>query len=306
MRRPMKGAAIEETDFDKLIFPIYGAPKIDGFRCVLSDRPLTSRLSPFPNAHFDRTLKGLLEEPLLDAEVVVGSRKGKGVLGRTSSGLTSKQGEPDFTLWCFDTPQVGYCKRDRLQLTQQIVDHLDHPNIRFLKHKLLHDRDELEAYLSLKLEQEYEGIMLYSPIGDYKFGKGTLREQVMLKVKPFDTAEGRIKGWFEEEQNTNEAKREQTGKLKRSSSRAGKVGKGRLGGFILEDCKTGVEVRVGGGFTKAQRIGLWKVAQETPELLLKKLVRYKKQRVGEKDKPRHPGFVEFSDFRPEWDFIEED
>lgn len=126
----------------------------------------------------------------------------------------------------------------------------------------------------------------------------------MLKYKPFIDAEGRIKDWFEEQENTNEAKREATGKLKRSSSKAGKVAKGTLGGFILEDCTTKVEVRVGGGFSAEQRRELWKLIQRDPLALKNKLVRYKKQKVGEKDKPRHPNFVEFVDFRPEWDYTE--
>lgn len=300
----MKGVAVEEVDFDKILFPLYGAPKIDGFRCVLGSRPLTSRLSPFPNRFFNQEMADLLKEPLLDSEVVVGKRRGKGVLQRTSSGLTSVEGEPDFRLWCFDTPQVGYNKRDRLQLTKQIVDHLDHPRIRLLRHTLIEDRAHLDEFLEQHLDLEFEGVILYSPLGHYKFGKGTLREQVMLKIKPFDTAEGRIKGWFEEMENTNEAKREVTGKLKRSSAKSGKKAKGTLGGFILDDIKDRVEVRVGGGFTKEQRQGLWRLIQEDPNALLGKLVRYKKQRMGQKDKPRHPNFVDFVDFRPEWDFTE--
>lgn len=300
--RPMKGVAIEETDFDRILFPIYGAPKIDGFRCVLGKQPLTSRLTPFPNKAFVKELSGLLPEPLIDSEVVVGKRSGKGVLGRTSSGLTTRDGPlPDFTLWCFDTPQVGYVKRDRIALTQQIVRDLGHPQVRFLKHTLIADRSHLDDYLDEHLSLQFEGIILYGVNGHYKFGKGTLREQVMLKIKPFDTEEGRITGWFEEQENTNEAKREATGKLKRSSAKAGKRAKGTLGGFILRDCKMGVPVRVGGGFTKDQRENLWRMIQEgwdpTDEL-----VRYKKQRVGEKDKPRHPGFVDFVDFRPEFDY----
>ena len=64
--------------------------------------------------------------------------------------------------------------------------------------------------------------------------------------------------------------------------------------------RSAVEVRVGGGFTKEQRIELWKIKEQ----LSGKLVKYKKQKMGEKDKPRHPNFVEFLDFRPEWDFTE--
>jgi hypothetical protein len=126
----------------------------------------------------------------------------------------------------------------------------------------------------------------------------------MLKVKPFEDAEGRITGWFEEMENTNEAKREVTGKLKRSSAKSGKVAKGTLGGFILRDLRTDVEVRVGGGFTRAQRIHLWKMIRAGHDFR-GTLVRYKKQKVGEKDKPRHPNFVEFVDFRPEWDMTDD-
>lgn len=237
---------------------------------------------------------------MLDGEIIVGKRRGKGVLQRTSSGLTNGAGRPDFTLWAFDTPKVGYGFRDRMQLTQQIINDLGHPRIRFLKQRLIGSLSELEEYIEESLELEYEGVIIKSPHGPYKEGKATLREGYQLKIKPFEDAEGRIKGWFEERQNTNEAVKDATGKSKRSSAKAGKIGKGRLGGFILEDCKTKVEVRVGGGFTEKQRIELWKIKEQCRG----KLVKYKKQKMGEKDKPRHPNFVEFIDFRPDWDFAE--
>jgi len=297
----MKGAQVEIDQFHLLRMPLYAFPKIDGFRAVLSHRPLTSRLSPFPNVHFDRELSKIFKEPLLDSEAVVGSRRGEGVLGRTSRGLTSKDGEPDFHLWCFDTPQLGYRYEDRLQLTRRIIRDIDHPRVHFLKPKLIESLDELEEYLERRLEMGYEGIMLRSLDGPYKFGKSTLREQWMLKVKPFEDFEARIKGYFEEEENTNEAKREATGKLKRSSAKAGKVPKGTLGGFIGDELDskgkpTGVEVRVGGGFTAAQRKAFWAIRDEL--VATGAIMKCKKQKMGQKDKPRHPGFMSL---RPEWD-----
>lgn len=303
--RPMKGVALEEDQFDRLVFPLYASPKIDGFRCVLTNEgPLTSRLSRFPNDFFDRNLSKVLPVGcLLDSEVVVGRRRGSGVLNRTSSGLTSKSGEPDYTLWVFDRPGLpdrpGWY--DRYMAAHDLIGSVGHERIKLLKHKLILGLDELRIYIDSRLERGYEGVMVRSVDGPYKEGKSTLREQYLLKIKPFDTCEGRIKGWFEEMENTNEAKREATGKLKRSSAKNGKVAKGSLGGFILVDCKTGVDVRVGGGFTKRQREGLWKLIQSGHDLR-GTLVRYKKQRAGEKDRPRHPGFQEFVDFRPEWDF----
>lgn len=300
IKRPMKGQQLE--DLSKVQFPVYASPKIDGFRCVLGEYPLTSRLSRFPNEHFHQSLSGILPHlHLLDSEVVVGHRRGPGVLQSTSSGLTSRAGRPSFTLWVFDAVSERLLTsgfEDRHAAAARIVADLNRPDIRILRHRLIDNLSDLEEYLTEKLELGFEGIMIRSVDGPYKQGKATVREGHLLKIKPFEDAEGRITGWFEEQENTNEAKREATGKLKRSSAKEGKVGKARLGGFTLVDCKTGVDVRVGGGFTKEQRIRLWPIREQ----LRGELVTYKKQTMGEKDKPRHPGFVDFVHFRPEWDF----
>lgn len=299
IKRPMKGEAVD--DLSQIQFPCYMSPKVDGFRCILGERPLTSRLAPFRNPYLNRELSGLLPEPLLDGELVVGDKRGHGVLQRTSSGLTNGAGKPDFTFWVFDTPQLGLEFSHRLTLARRIVRDLDHPRIRLLKHRVASSLSDAELFLERCLERGYEGIITRALHGPYKQGKSTLREQWMLKIKPFEDAEGRITGWFEEMENTNEAKREVTGKLKRSSSKAGKVAKGTLGGFILNDCSTGVEVRVGGGFTKEERINLWKLIKSGHDFR-GTLVRYKKQKQGQLNKPRHPNFIEFVDFRPEEDY----
>ena len=293
IKKPMKGEQIERADFHRIKFPVYGSRKIDGFRCVLGPKPLTSRMVPFRNPYVLSQLSGLLLDTLLDGELVVGSRKSKGVLQRTSSGVTNGAGEPDFTLWVFDTPQVGYTYTDRIALTKRIVHHLGHPRIRFLKQRLLNDISELEAYIEESLGLGYEGIVIKDPRGHYKEGKSSILQGMQMKIKPFVDAEARIIGWYEEMHNTNEAVKDPTGRSKRSSSKVGKVGKDRLGGFILEG-----DIRVGGGFTEKQRIELWKIR----ETLRGKLVKYKKQEVGEKDKPRHTSFGSFLDFRPDWDF----
>lgn len=295
IKRPMKGDQLE--DLSRLTFPVLASRKIDGFRCVLTDIPLTSRLSRFPNEHFHRSLSNITSrDKPLDTEAVVGRRRGAGVLSRTSSGLTGRAGEPDFTCWVFDQPGPGGFA-ERLDRARRLVRDIGHPQVRFLKHRLIERLDDLEEFIDNSLELEYEGIMVRSLNGPYKEGKSTIREGYLLKIKPFVDGEGRVTGWFEEQENTNEAKREATGKLKRSSKKEGKVGKGTLGGFTLQDLQTGVEVRVGGGFTKLQRERLWGIREQ----LLGKLVKYRKQKMGEKDKPRHPNFVEFVDFRPEWD-----
>lgn len=303
MKRPMKGAAVD--DFEVVRFPCIGMPKVDGFRAVLGlsvGGAATSRLSPFPNVSFMNQTSGLIpKRGILDCEATCGIPYGPGVLGRTSSGLTTETGNPDWYLHAFDTYEPGLRYVDRLENVKILVRLIGSHRIKALEYRWLYNLYDFEEYLSECLERGFEGIITRDPTGPYKEGKSTLREQYMLKVKPFDTAEGKIKGWFEEMENTNEAKREVTGKLKRSSSKSGKVPKGRLGGFILDDIKDGVEVRVGGGFTQDQRIRLWPIREQ----LIGELVRYKKQRVGQKDKPRHPNFLEFVDFRPIWDMTDD-
>jgi len=296
IKKPMKGEQVD--DFSQLRFPLIASPKIDGFRCVLGQQPYTSRLSPFPNEYFKDELKGVLPDGcFLDAEAVVGDRRGEGVLQKTSSGLTSRDGQPDFTLWVFDRPGFVGGWHDRYMAAGDLIKSVGHPRIKLLKHTQVYNPQDLEQFLADKLEAGYEGIMVRDPNGRYKEGKGTLREQLLLKVKPFVDAEGKVIGFFEEEENKNEATRDATGKLKRSSAKAGKVGKGRLGGFILKDLQSGIEVSVGGGFTLLERIAFWQNRQE----LLGRIVKYKKQATGEKNKPRHPNYISFLDFRPNWD-----
>lgn len=299
IRRPMKGEQVD--DFSKLNFPVIGFPKIDGFRCILQDKPLTSRLSPFPNRHFMKEASGLLQgRMMLDGEVVVGSRKEQGVLQRTSSGLTSVEGKPDWNLWVFDALIGEEMKLDpflaRYEAANTLVEKLDHPRIHLLKYELLKNLDDFEEYLARRLKFGYEGVMVRSVSGPYKEGKSTINQGWLLKIKPFTDFEARIIGYFEEMQNTNEAQREVTGKLKRSSAKSGKVAKGRLGGFIGLDLKTGEEVRVGGGFTHDQRVHFWAIKEQ----LVKSgaIMTCSKQQTGEKDKPRHPNFVRL---RPKWD-----
>ena len=296
IKRPMKGEQIE--DLSRLKFPLIAFPKIDGFRCVLQDKPLTSRLSPFPNRHFMKEASGLLSRGLLDGEVTVGKRRGEGVLQRTSSGLTSQEGEPDWHMWAFDcvatekAKQMGFSCR--YEEAEALVSELSHPRIHLLKSRIITSLLELERYIQNKLNWGYEGIMVRSIDGLYKEGKSTINQGWLLKIKPFKDFEAKITGYYEEMHNTNEAQREITGKLKRSSAKAGKVGKSRLGGFIGIDTQTGVEVRVGGGFTEAQRISFWEIRDQ----YIGQLMTCKKQEVGEKDKPRHPTFIRI---RPGWD-----
>lgn len=301
----MKGAQVE--DLNILRFPLIAFPKIDGFRCILTpEGGLTSTMSAFPNRAFQEQSKGLTDVYDLDGEVTVGKNRGKGVLNRTSSGLTSKDGDPDWHLWVFDfLSNLEGEFINRYGLAGEVVSAMGHPRVHLLKGKLIPSLEQLEKYIKRCLTKGYEGVITRSLDGRYKQGKSTLREQGLLKIKPFTDFEVLITGYFEEMENTNEAKRSATGKLKRSSAKEGKKAKGTLGGFegLLLDARGKVKaprtkVRVGGGFTKKQRSDFWAIKDEL--VAAGAVMKCSKQLMGEKNKPRHPNFLSL---RPGWDIV---
>jgi DNA ligase-1 len=118
-----------------------------------------------------------------------------------------------------------------------------------------------------------------------------VNEGYLLKVKRFDDSEAEIIGFEEEQFNGNTAETNELGRTKRSTAKAGLVGKGTLGAFTVRDIHTGVEFSIGTGLTALQRGVFWQRRDE----YLGKLAKYKYFAVGVKVAPRHPVFLGFRD-----------
>ena len=127
----------------------------------------------------------------------------------------------------------------------------------------------------------------------YKYGQATERQAFLLKLKPFRDAEAEVIGYVEQMENTNMATTDELGYTKRSSSKAGKVGKGTFGAFLVRDLETGAEFSVGNGpgLTQAKRDEFWAKRDE----LIGQIITYKYQEVGTKEAPRLPQFLRFRD-----------
>jgi DNA ligase-1 len=138
----------------------------------------------------------------------------------------------------------------------------------------------------------YEGVILRAPHAPYKFGRSTVREGYLLKVKRFQDSEAQIIGYEEEMHNGNEATINALGYTERSSHAENRTGKGTLGALVVRDLVTKVEFKIGTGFTPAERLKIWALRHEH----LDDVVKYRFFPVGVKDKPRHPSFL---GFRPE-------
>lgn len=287
--KPMKSADLAKYDNDlsKLRYPLIAQPKLDGLRCIINHGvALSNNLEPFRNKFLQAWAKGWDN---MDGELIVGPATGGNVLGRTQSGIMAFEGEPDFTFHWFDRPRTerGENYTQRLRSLKEPRE----PRVLVVDHQWCHDSTELSLYESECVAEGYEGVMTRDPEGPYKYGRSTLKEGWLVKIKRFTDGEAKVVGVEEAEQNTNEATTDNLGRTKRSAAQAGKVGKGMVGTIIAHDKKWG-ELRLAPGtMNHAERALYW----ADQGALLGRTVHWRCFGYGLKDKPR---FARFYGFRP--------
>lgn len=276
---------------EKIKYPIYASIKLDGYRAtVRNGTALTRKLKPIVNPFVQKYL-GRVHFNGLDGELTIGPPNAPDLINRMGE-IRRLSGEPDFTFRVFDDWTLSRGFSERYKSLRMSVSKIGDLRIVVIEHKLLRNDDELHSYEEMALSQGYEGLILRDPNGPYKFGRSTENEGWMIKVKRWKDDEMRITGFEEEMENTNEAETNELGRTKRSKKKAGLVGKGRLGAFIGVDLKTGVEVRIGGGFTAKQREDFWRERRR----LLDEIVTYKHfEQTGVMDKRRFTIFRAFRD-----------
>ena len=282
--KPMLAAAID--DIDKLRFPLYASPKLDGIRAIVRDGVLVSRkLKPIPNRHV-QNLFGTPKLEGLDGELIVGEPNKPDVFRSTTSGVMSFDGEPDVKFMVFDYVAEGGAFSWRQDELKKRIEKVA-ASVVLVPQLLVCGHDELLQMEQHYLTTGYEGLILRSFDAPYKYGRSTFKEHGMLKLKRFSDSEAEVIGVVEEMFNGNEAEEDNLGRTKRSSAKAGKTGKGRMGALVVRDVSSGVEFQIGTGFTEGDRIAFW----DSPPI--GSVVRYKYFEIGMKDAPRHPVFTGF-------------
>jgi DNA ligase-1 len=265
-------------------FPCLVGPKLDGVRCEIgADGVAYSRkLKPIPNRHVQK-LFGKKKFAGLDGELTVGPANGKDVFRDTMSGVMSEDGEPDVRFNVFDNflAQGGFTPR-----LLSARNHIGHDGICIVQHHTAGHQEDLQFWEAQYLSEGYEGLMIRSLEGPYKFGRSTVREGYLLKLKRFADAEAEVLGYEELQHNENVQERDALGHAKRSTKKAGKVGAGMLGTLLCRDLTTGIEFGIGGGFTEEMRREFWEVRKSLPG----RLVTYKFFPTGSKEAPRFPVF----------------
>lgn len=273
-----------------LTYPLLGTPKMDGIRALMVNGKLVSRtFKSIPNDYIRKMLEADLPENV-DGELM-------DVRGweHTQSSVMRVEEEPNFKYYVFDYVKDKLSKPYEERMKDLKALKLPAYCVKVLP-EAINSHAELLALEEQYVTEGYEGLMLRRPECGYKCGRGTLKAMDLVKVKRFVDAEAKITGYEEQMENTNEAEKDNFGRTKRSSAKAGLVGKGTLGRWnvvaVNGDFK-GVEFGLGTakGVTQEMRQAWW----DNRDKLVGKIVTFKYQAAGSVDAPRIPVFKGFRD-----------
>ena len=272
-----------EADLTKLVFPLLASAKLDGVRAVVREGVVYSRSNkPIPNRGVQAKFKHLEH---FDGELIFGDPTSASCYRDTVSVVMSHDKSADGVgFFIFDhvhhIQQPYWQRHQSLSKKQRTGDvfhiHYQHP---------CHTLKDVLAYEEECLEAGYEGLILRSPDAPYKMGRSTVNEGFLLKLKRMETSEATIIGFEERQENTNEKQTNELGRSKRSSHKAGKIGRNDLGALLLRTPQ-GIEFSCGTGFDDQTRQEIW----DNRDKYLGKIVSYDHFPIGVKDKPRHPSY----------------
>lgn len=244
--KPFKG--IKRQELKEIPFPCALSFKIDGFRCMsYNSAAMSSTAKKLPNEYVQAQFRkhaSILAG--LDGELVVGNPWDKNLMQQTSSGITSQDGEPEFHYWVFDDftditlsfkeRYAKYCERVNL-VNSHLESIGERPFLRAVEYRNVNNEEEYGAMQNEAARIGYEGTYGKDWQGTYKHGRSGKVNPSCWKDKPWTDEEGTITGFVEMMENTNEAFIDELGRTKRSTAKAGLVGKGILGSYIVENPK---------------------------------------------------------------------
>jgi len=286
--RPMLAAKV---DLKKVNYPCYTSPKLDGVRALVIDGVVYSRsMKRIPNRH----VQSLAEEwpSGLDGELIIGDPTAPDCYRKTVSGVMRHGGEPSVTFWVFDRHDMLTVKFDlRYALLCNSMD-LGCPGVTILSQTLCENEVDLTSTEVRWVQMGYEGLIIRDPNGLYKYGRSTVNEGGMLKMKRFLDGEAHLLGMEELMHNGNESFINELGQTAHTHHQENKVGMGSMGALLVKDLETGVEFKIGTGFSQVQRDAFWSMdlSVETPLI-----IKYQYFPLGSKDKPRHPSYLGIRD-----------
>lgn len=283
---------------EEIKLPIMWSDKLDGLRSPLVAGEAKSRkMILLPNRFYQswvqenaHALHGF------DGEVIVGPPNLESTYHTTESGIMSAGGEPDFKFYLFEHWGLAHLpaweRYERLcDIYASLPYHLQ-KRVVLVKQNLAHTIEQLSEGFTEAIEGGYEGLILKGPTLPYHFGRSTIKQGYALKWKEFVDIDCQVLDILPGHTNTNKQERDELGKAKRSSAKAGKVAIESVGRFVVlcvdeNSPFLGKTFKAGtGSLTDPELAYIWKNRQKH----LRRFMKVKIGKAGAKNLPRFPNF----------------
>lgn len=300
----------DDAVLERVVFPVIKQPKIDGFRGVFINDWLTARtMRRFNNLHTCNFFSQIGFKGF-DGEFAAESETHPRLCHLTTSALNTVGGEPWLMWHIFDyvtsqTLNMPYIAR--LQMGHDRVQRLknDRPelgaHVQTIPWKIVNNMDELQNEIEADLDNGFEGSIIRKVDGRYKEGRSTVKEGLLLRIKPYIEVDAVVDELIEGQKNLNEATFNHAGYTTRSTHAENMIPNGMIGSMqctLCEDVtflgktihRKGDPIKVSAGkLTHGERDFYF----HNPERILKRRIKVQIFPVGIKDKPRHPTFQSF-------------
>jgi DNA ligase-1 len=288
----------EQISIDELPYPLLASYKYDGIRCIFKNGEMVSRsLKTIPNVKLHEKFEALKEYTRKENIIFDGELYTPEISFPELSGLCRRLDEvvPDsLNFYCFDVLTPGVESRPfRFRLEDVIVFSKHWPKIfKPVVHIMLENSTDTKHYFNGALNNGFEGLILRHPEGKYKYGRGTLKEGLIYKLKPYITFDAKI---IEVIQGTEvdpnaEKKINELGYSETSKKKGDRIPVDKACDFVvMHEGEKRLKVMI--AMTDKEKKEVWK----NRESYIGRWIEYKGLVVGSKDLPRHPVFLRFRD-----------
>lgn len=199
--------AKDYTDYkDKLAFPVYSQPKLDGLRCVITREGAFSRQwKPFATLDYVQEAVARLFEDnpgllALDGEMYSHELKDRfeeivSIVKQpkaTAEDLEKCKASVQYHVYDAVFPdQVTFSMRTNM--VHKLITELQSPYVKYVETERIRNQDDLDAMYQQYMQEGYEGQMIRTPTSLYQHN----RTKDLLKRKDFQDAEFEIVGYKE-------------------------------------------------------------------------------------------------------------
>lgn len=304
----------DQPNLEDIKFPVLASDKLDGIRCILYKGEILSRsLKPIQNKQLREKLRPLADysrdnDLIIDGEIYSPKLSfqeiTKYVMTKdfTDPKTIKKEGRvleiPEHLMFygfdCIVSDNFEEKFFDRVVRLANLEMEF-HTIFKRLMNVTCNTLEELHDVFESVIEDGGEGLILRSYEGRYKCGRGTLKEGIIYKLKPYATFDAKIMDVVQATEVNPNAE-------KKINELGNSVTSKKKGDRILVDKASAVWVEYE---EKPLKVMLAMTDEEKKEIWANKdnyvgrFIEYKGMLVGAKDVPRHPVFIRFREDKDE-------